>query len=192
MPTDSDMDAGELPWRSGQAPLDPLALRVALSRFPTGVCILTTVDAAGAPVGLTVNSFSSVSLDPPLVMWSLRRNSPSLDAFRAASHFVISVLAEDQHEISSRFARPIADKFTGVRTTEGAGGVPLIERAAAHFSCETWREYDGGDHSIFIGKVVHFAASSAPPLAFVGGRYVSIRPRTDSPSVEDLWPIPFW
>jgi len=175
-----------------QSPLDPLALRVALSRFPSGVCIVTTLAADGQPVGLTVNSFASVSLDPPLVLWSLRRRSPSLSAFQTAPGFAISVLAADQHELSSRFARPVADKFDSVRLASRHGEAPLIEGAAAHFTCSKWQEYPGGDHIIFIGAVHSFAASSAAPLAFVGGRYATVRARADAPSVEDLWPIPFW
>jgi flavin reductase (DIM6/NTAB) family NADH-FMN oxidoreductase RutF len=190
MATDSTTD--EQPAADDRPAMDPLALRVALSRFPTGVCIVTTLAPDGQGIGLTVNSFASVSLDPPLVLWSLRRSSPSLPAFRGAPGFAINVLAADQHELSSRFARPIADKFDGVRLASRDGEDPLIERAAAHFSCATWQEYDGGDHVIFIGKVLRFTASSAQPLAFVGGRYATVRARTDAPSVEDLWPIPFW
>lgn len=115
--------------------VDPLALRVALSRFPTGVCVVTTLAPDGQAIGLTVNSFASVPLEPPLVQWNLRRSSPSLQAFRAARGFAINVLAADQHELSSRFARPIADKFAGVRLASKDGEDPLIERAAAHFSC---------------------------------------------------------
>lgn len=172
--------------------VDPLALRVALSRFPTGVCVVTTLAPGGQPIGLTVNSFASVSLDPPLVLWSLRRSSPSLQAFQSARGFAINVLAADQHELSSRFARPITDKFADVRLASKDGEDPLIERAAAHFSCASWRHYDGGDHVIFIGRVLRFTISSAMPLAFVGGRYATVRERTDAPSVEELWPIPFW
>lgn len=175
-----------------ESALDPIAFRAALSRFPTGVCIVTVLDAHGQAVGLTINSFSSVSLDPPLVLWSLRRNSPSLGVFRAARHFSISVLAEDQAGISSRFAASVADKFEGVRVTPDADGAPLIAKAAAQFSCETWQQQDGGDHIIIVGKVVRFAVSPGAPLVFCGGRYGSVKARVNAPSVEELWPIPFW
>lgn len=189
MATDSTADEQSA---DDNAALDPLALRVALSRFPTGVCIVTTLAPDGQAIGLTVNSFASVSLEPPLVLWSLRRNSACLPAFQSAPGFAINVLGADQLELSSRFARPGAEKFAGVRLASQDGEAPLIERAAAHFSCARWQEYDGGDHVIFIGKVLRFTASSAAPLAFVGGRYATVRARTDAPSVEDLWPIPVW
>jgi flavin reductase (DIM6/NTAB) family NADH-FMN oxidoreductase RutF len=179
-------------FQHGDCTFDPLAFRGALSQFPTGVCVVTAVDALGQAVGLTINSFSSVSLDPPLVLWSLLRSSPSLATFRSAGRFAISVLAEDQTEISTRFAAAMGNRFDGVRSTPDAGGVPLIERAAAHFSCESWNEYDGGDHVIIVGKVVRFAMSSRAPLVFSAGRYGVVKGRKKAPSLEDLWPIPFW
>lgn len=170
-------------------PLDPQAFRLALGRFPTGVCVITARRADGERVGLTVSSFNSVSLDPPLVLWSLQRSSPSLAAFLAARRFAINVLAEDQAMISNRFATRGADKFAGVRTCEGPGGIALIDRAAAHFVCATWAHYDGGDHVIIVGEVERFAHWQRAPLVFCGGCYDSLVPRNDPLAAEELWPI---
>lgn len=170
-------------------PPDAQAFRLALGRFPTGVCIMTTLGGAGEPVGLTVSSFNSVSLDPPLVLWSLQRRSPSLPVFRDAQRFAVSVLAEDQAALSNRFASRIPDRFAGVRTSPGSGGLPLIDGAAAHFECATWRHYDGGDHLIILGRVERFAHWLRAPLVFACGYYESLLPRADPLAAEELWPI---
>ncbi|HUQ13641.1 MAG TPA: flavin reductase [Novosphingobium sp.] len=145
--------------------------REALGSFVTGVTIVTASDGAGRDVGVTASSFNSVSLDPPMVLWSLARNSSSLTAFEAASHFAVHILAADQEELSNRFAKTSADKFAGLELGRGAGGVPLLAGAAAQFQCRTAFQYDGGDHVIFVGEVEAFERSRRPPLAFHGGRY---------------------
>jgi flavin reductase (DIM6/NTAB) family NADH-FMN oxidoreductase RutF len=152
----------------------PQALRSALGRFATGVTIVTCRDTTGAPVGLTANSFSALSLEPPLVLWSLRRASPSLAAFEAASHFAINVLAEPQVELSRRFAVSQADgerKFDEGVWTTGLGGAPLLAGCAAVFECERAAVHDGGDHRLFIGRVLRLADIATAPLVFQGGRY---------------------
>lgn len=153
------------------------ALRSALGRFATGVTIVTCVDAAsGRRVGLTANSFSALSLEPPLVLWSLRRSSPSLAPFEAASHFAVNVLAETQVELSRRFARPPSDapgfgKFDEGLWSAGLGGAPVLAGCAAVFECARQAVHDGGDHRLFIGRVLRLADLAIAPLVFQGGHY---------------------
>lgn len=158
------------------ATFDPKEFRRALGTFPTGVAIITTRGPDGQPVGLTCNSFSSVSLDPPLVLWSLRSNSKSLATFRAASSFAINVLAEDQGKLSARFASStIADKFDGVAHGEGFRGVPLIDDCLARFECSTYSEHEAGDHVVFIGRVERFDhGRQEDPLVFYKGAYMML------------------
>jgi flavin reductase (DIM6/NTAB) family NADH-FMN oxidoreductase RutF len=146
-------------------------LRAALGRFATGVAIVTCCDAAGEPVGLTANSFAALSLDPPLVLWSLRLASPSLAAFDAASHFAINVLAESQVDLSRRFASVSVDKFSRGTWTGGLGGAPVLAGAAAIFECARERALDGGDHRLFIGRVLRLAQQAVAPLVFQSGHY---------------------
>jgi flavin reductase (DIM6/NTAB) family NADH-FMN oxidoreductase RutF len=155
---------------------DSREFRRALGCFPTGVAIITTRDAQGQPVGLTCNSFSSVSLDPPLVLWSLRTGSKSLAAFRANPAFAINVLADDQVDLSGRFANSaIADKFEGVAHSQGHGGVPLIEACVARFHCSTFAQHEAGDHVVFIGKVERFENErQEDPLVFYKGAYMML------------------
>ena len=122
---------------------DPKAYRSALGSFATGVTVITTPGDDGAPVGLTANSFNSVSLDPPMVLWSLARRSHSLPAFRAARHWAVHVLAAEQQALSDRFARSGTDKFAGVAITRGEAGVTLLEGCAARFECRASFEYEG-------------------------------------------------
>ncbi|MCU0927949.1 MAG: flavin reductase family protein [Burkholderiaceae bacterium] len=146
-------------------------LRTALGRFATGVTIVTCRDTPGAPVGLTCNSFNALSLEPPLVLWSLRRASPNLAAFVGAGHFAVNVLAEDQIELSRRFASSAPDRFAEGVWHDGTGGAPLLVGAAAVFECETVSHQDVGDHVLFIGRVLRLADAALPPLVFHGGRY---------------------
>ena len=151
--------------------LDSRALRDALGRFATGVTVVTCVDADGAPAGLTVNSFGSLSLEPPLVLWSLRSASPSLPAFAGATHFVVNVLAEAQVELSRRFASRLGDKFAEVAWAPGLGGAPILEGCVAAFECETVARQTWGDHELFIGQVHRFEQAALAPLLFQAGRY---------------------
>ena len=147
------------------------AFRSALGRFVTGVTIVTTRDAEGRAVGLTANSFNSVSLDPPLVLWSLALGSPNLAAFREARPWAVHVLAADQEDLSNRFATRGIDKFEGLAGEDGPEGAPLIPGVAARFGCRSTFEYEGGDHAIFVGEVVDFSDRDVQPLVFHGGRY---------------------
>lgn len=152
--------------------LDSESFRRALGSFTTGVTVVTTYDqASGADVGLTANSFNSVSLDPPLVLWSLARSALSLDAFVNAEYFAVHVLAVDQEELSGRFARRGEDKFAGLNLERGPGNIPLLDRFAARFVCRKAFQYEGGDHEIFVGEVVAFDHTDSAPLVFHGGQY---------------------
>lgn len=151
----------------------PQVLRGALGRFATGVSIITCLDAAGARVGLTANSFGALSLEPPLVLWSLRKVSPSLPAFEAAKHFAVNVLAETQVELSRRFASPQVgnSKFDEGTWSVGLGGAPVLAGCAAVFECEHVAAHEGGDHRLFIGRVLRLADIATAPLIFQGGHY---------------------
>jgi flavin reductase (DIM6/NTAB) family NADH-FMN oxidoreductase RutF len=145
--------------------------------FATGVTIVTARAADGGVVGLTANSFNSVSLDPPLVLWSLSRAAASLAAFSKGSHYAINVLAADQKALAERFAMRVADRFAGVDFDEGAGGAPLLHGAAATFECFNRSRYEEGDHVIFVGEVERCAhRAGATPLLFHGGRYFTELP----------------
>ena len=151
--------------------------RDALAAFATGVTIVTARDADGAPVGLTANSFNSVSLAPPLVLWSLWRGAGSMQAFARGSHYAINILAADQRALAERFASKDVARFDGVAFRPGASGVPLLEGAAAVFECFNRSQYEEGDHIIFVGEVERCARRpGASPLIFHGGRYFTELP----------------
>jgi flavin reductase (DIM6/NTAB) family NADH-FMN oxidoreductase RutF len=135
---------------------------------------VTTRARTGEPVGLTVNSFNSVSLDPPLVLWSLMLGSPSEEAFRAASHYVVHVLGDHQQALSNRFAGSREQRFSGLEMRDGLGGAPLIDDCLARFECRNDIQYAGGDHLIFVGRVERFERSAGKPLIYFGGGYRGI------------------
>jgi len=151
--------------------------RDALGMFATGVTIVTARAADGTLVGLTANSFNSVSLDPPLVLWSLGRGAGSMPALSAGSHYAINILSANQKGLAERFAQKKVDRWTDVKFTEGIGGAPVLEGAAACFECFNRSRYDEGDHVIFVGEVercTHVAGAS--PLLFHGGRFYTEHP----------------
>jgi flavin reductase (DIM6/NTAB) family NADH-FMN oxidoreductase RutF len=150
---------------------DPRDFRTALGAFATGVTVVTIAGPDDSPIGLTCNSFNSVSLSPPLVLWSLSLRSPNLSNFLQAPHFAVNVLAADQAPIARRFAQPIANKFEGIPYQCGLGGVPLLEGTTAHFECRNETRYYSGDHVIFIGHVLRYAWRECVPLLFCRGRY---------------------
>jgi 3-hydroxy-9,10-secoandrosta-1,3,5(10)-triene-9,17-dione monooxygenase reductase component len=154
---------------------DARDFRKALGCFPTGVCLVTTLAPDGKRVGLTANSFSSVSLEPPMVLWSLARTASSAPVFRDAEHFTINVLAAGDHELSSHFAKSGEDKFAKYpqRFIAGLAGVPLLQGAAATFECHSRHRYYGGDHIIVIGVVERYAHSDLKPLLFHRGAYAT-------------------
>ncbi len=153
------------------ATFDPQAFRAALGTFTTGVTIITTRTAEGEAVGITANSFNSVSLNPPLVLWSLARNARSLAAFSAGQYWNVHVLAAEQEALSGRFATQGSDKFAGIALDDGIGPAPLLPGCTARFQCRTAFQYEGGDHVIFVGEVLAFDSSERPPLAFQSGQY---------------------
>ncbi len=148
------------------------SLRNALGRFATGVAIVTALDPDGRPIGLTINSFSAVSLDPALVLWCLDNGSHSLEAFRRASHHAINILAADQINLSNRFATWPADRFVGLSWQPGAGGAPVFSGCCAVFEVANETAHISGDHTIFVGRVERFAETpNLAPLLFHAGQY---------------------
>ena len=151
--------------------------RAALGMFATGVTIVTARSADGQLIGLTANSFNSVSLAPPLVLWSLSRAAASMAVFSAGSHYAINILASDQKELAERFALKGVDRWHGVTFDTGSGGAPLLHGAAATFECFNRSRYEEGDHVIFVGEVERCAhKTGASPLLFHGGRYYTEHP----------------
>lgn len=145
--------------------------------FATGVTIVTARAADGVLVGLTANSFNSVSLDPPLVLWSLARAAASMGVFATGSHYAINVLAADQKDLAERFASKTVDRWAGVAYSEGVGGAPLLAGAAATFECFNRSRYEEGDHVIFVGEVEQCAhRDGASPLLYHGGKFYTEHP----------------
>ena len=151
--------------------MDPRQLRNALGRFTTGVTIVTCCDAQGTFVGLTANSFNSLSLEPPLVLWSLRTASPALAPFVAAQRFAVNVLAESQVDLSRRFASKVEDRFAEGAWALGEQGAPVLAGCAAVFECESVSHQVAGDHHLFIGRVLACSEAPVPPLLFQAGHY---------------------
>ncbi len=166
------------PPRKAQPPsFSSQEFRTALGMFATGVTIVTARAGDGSVIGLTANSFNSVSLDPPLVLWSLARAAASLAAFSNGSHYAINVLAADQKALAERFAAKGADRWAGVDFAEGIGGAPLLHGAAATFECFNRSRYEEGDHVIFVGEVERCSfRPGASPLLFHGGRFYTEHP----------------
>jgi 3-hydroxy-9,10-secoandrosta-1,3,5(10)-triene-9,17-dione monooxygenase reductase component len=158
-----------------QVSSDTRAFREALGSFTTGVTVVTTRGIDGENVGLTANSFNSVSLDPPMVLWSLGKSARSMPHFQAAPYFAVHILAEQQQDLSTRFATRGADKFAGLELARGPGDIPLLEHCAARFVCRTAYQYEGGDHLIFVGEVLEFTHSEKQPLLFHAGQYGQLR-----------------
>lgn len=158
--------------------LDSKDFRSALGSFATGVTIVTTVAPDGSDVGMTANSFNSVSMDPPLVLWSIGKNALSQPAFASAGHFAVHILASDQQALSDRFARRGEDKFAGLDLERGPGNAPLLADCAARFKCRTAYRYEGGDHDIIVGEVLEFDHFDKHPLVFHRGKYSAVAPAT--------------
>ncbi|MBN9148841.1 MULTISPECIES: flavin reductase family protein [unclassified Nitrobacter] len=156
---------------SDQSSLDPRDFRNALGTYATGVTIITAADQAGLPYGLTCNSFTSVSLNPPLVLWSLVVYSRNMSVFQNASHFAVNVLGASQQELAVKFAMPSSRKFEGVAWAPGLGGAPLLSGGVANFQCRTVDRYYGGDHVIFLGAVEAYSYNRDESLLFARGKY---------------------
>src|SRR4030088_3725061 len=136
---------------SDSSAIDPRDFRNALGTYATGVTIITAISADGKPYGLTCNSFASVSLNPPLVLWSLGIFSQSMGVFQNASHFTVNVLGASQQELAAKFAKSAEAKFAGVEWTPGLGNAPILADGVANFQCRAANRYYGGDHNIFLG-----------------------------------------
>jgi flavin reductase (DIM6/NTAB) family NADH-FMN oxidoreductase RutF len=182
MPVEHDALARKAPIGpgAGGSTNESRALRSVLGTFVTGVTVITTLDDEQRRHGLTANSFSSVSLDPPLILWCQALASPSHPTFRAARRFAVNILAEDQVEVATRFARSDVDRFAGVPVRDGLEGVPLIEGCAAWLECETVAVMPGGDHAVFLARVDRMLPSDRAPLAFGRGRYLGTHPLPDA------------
>lgn len=174
------------------APFTARDMRNALGRFPTGVAVITADAANGERLGATVSSFNSVSLDPPLVLFSLAKTAKAITLWEAVPFFAISILGDNQSEISNRFAKAMTDKWDGLDPVR-ARKIPasLIRDALAWFECETWARYEGGDHTIIVGKVLHLEAperADPRPLIFSSGKYRSL----DSASISTPYEASMW
>jgi 3-hydroxy-9,10-secoandrosta-1,3,5(10)-triene-9,17-dione monooxygenase reductase component len=145
---------------------EPEYVRKAFGCFATGVAVATTIGKKGEPVGITISSFNSVSLEPPLVLWSLGNDSISYDAFADAEHFAVNILARHQEDLSARFAATGQDKFAGLACKEGVYGSPILPEFSACFECSTEYRYPGGDHLIIVGRVLNFEDRGLEPLVF--------------------------
>lgn len=172
---------------------DARELRDALGFFATGVAVVSCMSQTGEALASTISSFNSVSLDPPLVLFSLAKTAKSLPAWEAASHYGVSILHGDQAELSNRFARSSPDKWNGIHSHVGATtGIPMIPNAIAWFECAAHAVHDGGDHRIFIGKVLSLhrrTHADRSPLVFFGGRYRKLASEIENIAVDDgLWP----
>ncbi len=151
-------------------PIDEAAFKLAMSHFPSGVTVVTT-EYDGRPYGMTVASFASLSLNPPLVLICIEKSVKTHDAIAASRKFGVSILSSDQAEISSRFASRLEDKFSGIGTDQGNLGVPLIRNALTTLECTLYQQFPGGDHSIFVGEVVAARTREGTPLLYFRSGY---------------------
>lgn len=165
--------------------------RRTLGEFATGVAIVTAQGPDGQPVGMTMSSFNSVSLDPPLVLFSVRRGASSLPAMTGAKGFAVNLLARDQEPLAERFARTMEDRWNQVDTSLGHAEAPLLTGALAHLECEPYAQHDGGDHVIFVVRVVrHTVRPDNPaPLIFFRGHYRGLDEAGEVPGEDPAWPF---
>ncbi|CAH1649615.1 Nitrilotriacetate monooxygenase component B [Hyphomicrobiales bacterium] len=174
-------------------PISSTELREVLGLFATGVAIITATMEDGERIGATVSSFNSVSLDPPLVLFSIARAARAFSAWESAREFAVNILGEEQSVLSTRFSRSNTDKWAGIEPLPGeATAAPLLPRALAWLECASYAQYDGGDHVIFVGRVLSLRCRSEPeprPLVFFKSRYRRLDPdlAIETPSREDFW-----
>jgi 3-hydroxy-9,10-secoandrosta-1,3,5(10)-triene-9,17-dione monooxygenase reductase component len=160
--------------------IDTKQFRMALGSFTTGVTIVTAHGADGKDAGLTANSFNSVSLDPPMVLWSLGKKSSNFRAFIESNYFAVHILAFDQEQLSNQFSKSGIDRFAGLSVGRGVGDVPLLDGCSARFECRTTVRHDSGDHVIVVGEVLSFDSFKRPPLVFHGGKYGLLLKKVDA------------
>lgn len=154
---------------------EPEKIRKAFGCFATGVAVATTLGKEKEPVGITISSFNSVSVDPPLVLWSVGNDSVSYEAFANAEHFAVNVLARHQEDLADRFAARGSDKFAGLAYAQGVHGVPILPEFAACFECSTEHLYPGGDHLIIVGRVTKFEDQALEPLIFYRSEFLGTK-----------------
>jgi flavin reductase (DIM6/NTAB) family NADH-FMN oxidoreductase RutF len=167
---------------------DQRSFRKALSQFATGVAVITACNENGNVIGMTMSSFNSLSLDPPLILFSVDRRAISLEAMLAAKGYAVNILAREQEHLSNQFAKALGDKWSNVAYGIGHAQAPLLDGVLAHFECDAYANHDGGDHVLFIGRVVRFtAAEGGDPLVFFRGKYHSLSLKGQR---EPEWPLP--
>lgn len=159
--------------RAPEIELSKKDFRHAMGHFPTGITVISTADEHGKPYGATVSSFASLSLDPPLIQWSLTTSSYSYPIFSQATHFAVNILAEDQEDVSKTFCQPI-DRFAHVKSSRGVEGVPLVHGCVGWIECSVEQQIEVGDHTIFIGRVLRTIVDDKPPLLHWRGTYHAI------------------
>jgi flavin reductase (DIM6/NTAB) family NADH-FMN oxidoreductase RutF len=177
-------------------PFSELEFRKALGLFPTGVVIVTAITQLGERLGITVSSFNSVSLDPPLVLFSIARSASSFSQIAGAASYAINMLGENQDALSTRFAKPFSDKWAGFMPMAGTTGSPLLPGVIVAFECVPYANYDGGDHLIFVGRVVNIHRADTAgnrPLVFCRGAYHKLDETPDAllHHEDSLW-LPGW
>jgi 3-hydroxy-9,10-secoandrosta-1,3,5(10)-triene-9,17-dione monooxygenase reductase component len=155
---------------------DPRALRDAFGQFASGVTVVSLVDDAGRPTGVTVSSFSSLSLSPALCLFSLGKTQASAKWIEAGTGFNINILSTDQEKAAWQCAKPAEDKFAGIAWYPGQNGLPVLADSLCHFECAKWNVYDGGDHIIVVGRITHFERNEGKPLLFFRGKMATVAP----------------
>ncbi len=165
--------------------IEPAQFRNALAQYATGVTVVTTLDCDGSPRGFTANSFTSVSLDPPLVLVCVSRRVNSYPVLTQSGDFVVNILAQGQRALSQQFASKASDKFAGVAWTPSATGAPILDGALAWLECRPWRRVTAGDHAVLIGEVIDLGSNPGEPLAYFGSAYGTLAPLDDAGSAQD-------
>ena len=150
--------------------LDSKFLRKTLGKYSTGVTVVTSIDNDGNPIGMTVNSFTSVSLQPALVLWCIDKKQPSYNSFMNAEGYAVNILSKDQNDLCYKFASQHDDKFENVDWNRSENGFPLVKKSLAWFDCKKWNYYSGGDHQILVGEVTSFDSSELKPLIYWNGQ----------------------
>ena len=150
--------------------LDTKLLKKTLGKYLTGVTIVTSTDYDGNPIGMTVNSFTSVSLQPSLVLWCIDKKQPSYNSFMNANGYAVNILSKDQNDLCYKFASQLDDKFENVNWKRSENGFPLVKNSLAWFDCKKWNYYSGGDHQILVGEVTSFDSFELEPLTYWNGQ----------------------
>ena len=150
--------------------LDSKFLRKTLGKYSTGVTIVTSIDNDGIPIGMTVNSFTSVSLEPALVLWRIDKKQPSYRSFMNAEGYAVNILSKDQNNLCYKFASQLEDKFENIDWKTSENGFPLLKNSLAWFDCKKWNYYSGGDHQILVGEVTSFDSFELEPLTYWNGQ----------------------